>query len=117
MVIPRDASQQIAAGEEIDSEKNFENLQPGDLLYFGRKATDTTSERIIHVGMWIGDNKFIHSMGEVHISNFDTTATDFDEYNYNRYLRTKRVLGTNDERIIYLAQSDLFTDGNKEFKN
>ncbi|WP_029036401.1 C40 family peptidase [Salinimicrobium xinjiangense] len=117
MVIPRDASQQIAAGEEIDSVKNFENLQAGDLLYFGRKATDTTSERIIHVGMWIGDNKFIHSMGEVHESNFDTTATDFDEYNYNRYLRTKRVLGTNDERIIYLAQSDLFTDGNREFKN
>ncbi|NJW54698.1 C40 family peptidase, partial [Salinimicrobium oceani] len=51
MVLPRDASQQIAAGEEIDSVKNFENLQKGDLLYFGRKATDTTSERIIHVGM------------------------------------------------------------------
>ena len=116
MVLPRDASQQIAAGEEIDSVRNFENLQPGDLLYFGRKATDTTSERIIHVGMWIGDNKFIHSMGDVHISNFDTTATDFDEYNYNRYLRTKRVLGTNDEKIIYLTQSDLFTNDSTEFK-
>ena len=116
MVLPRDASQQIAAGEEIDSVKNFENLQPGDLLYFGRKATDTTSERIIHVGMWIGDQKFIHSMGEVHVSNFDTTAADFDEYNYGRYLRTKRVLGTNDDKIIYLAQSDLFTEGDKEFK-
>lgn len=116
MVLPRDASQQIVAGEEVDSTKNFENLQPGDLLYFGRKATDTTSERIIHVGMWIGDNKFIHSMGEVHISNFDTTAADFDEYNYNRYLRTKRVLGKNDERIIQLAQSDLFTKENSDFK-
>jgi uncharacterized protein YgiM (DUF1202 family) len=116
MVLPRDASQQIVAGQEIDSVKNFENLKAGDLLYFGRKATDTTSERIIHVGMWIGDNKFIHSMGEVHISNFDTTATDFDEYNYNRYLRTKRVLGTNDEKIIYLAQSDLFTEDNTDFK-
>lgn len=108
IVLPRDASQQIAAGEEVDSTRNFENLQPGDLLYFGRKATDTTSERIIHVGMWIGDNKFIHSMGEVHISTFDTTSADFDEYNYNRYLRTKRVLGTNDEKIIQLSQSDLF---------
>lgn len=116
MVLPRDASQQIAAGKEIDSVKNFENLQPGDLLYFGRKATDTTSERIIHVGMWIGDQKFIHSMGEVHISNFDTTAADFDEYNYGRYLRTKRVLGTNDENIIYLAQSDLFTNDSTDFK-
>ena len=116
MVLPRDASQQIVAGQEIDSVKHFENLKAGDLLYFGRKATDTTSERIIHVGMWIGDNKFIHSMGEVHISNFDTTATDFDEYNYNRYLRTKRVLGTNDEKIIYLAQSDLFTEDHTDFK-
>ncbi|MDX1753590.1 MAG: C40 family peptidase [Salinimicrobium sediminis] len=116
MVLPRDASQQIAAGKEIDSVKNFENLQPGDLLYFGRKATDTTSERIIHVGMWIGDQKFIHSMGEVHISNFDTTAADFDEYNYGRYLRTKRVLGTNDENIIYLTQSDLFTNDSTDFK-
>jgi gamma-D-glutamyl-L-lysine dipeptidyl-peptidase len=118
MVLPRDASQQIAAGEEVDSTKNFENLQPGDLLYFGRKATDTTSERIIHVGMWIGDNKFIHSMGEVHISTFDTAAADFDEYNYNRYLRTKRVLGTNDEHIIQLSQSDLFlTAKNDSFKD
>ncbi|WP_037324817.1 C40 family peptidase [Salinimicrobium terrae] len=116
MVIPRDASQQIRAGVVVDSTKNFENLAAGDLLYFGRKATDTTSERIIHVGMWIGDNKFIHSMGEVHISNMDTAAEDFDEYNYNRYLRTKRVLGHDDEKIIRLAESNLFTDRNTDFK-
>lgn len=108
MVIPRDASQQIAAGEEVDSTRSFDNLEVGDLLYFGRKATDTTSEKIIHVGMWIGDNKFIHSMGEVRVSTFDTTAADFDQYNYNRYLRTKRVLGRTDEHIIQLDQSHLF---------
>ena len=108
-VIPRDASQQIHTGKLIDSVKNFTNHRPGDLLFFGRKATDTTSERVIHVGMWIGDNKFIHSMGDVHISNLDTTATDFDEYNYNRYLRTKRLLGQEgEEKIIQLAESDLF---------
>lgn len=114
MVLPRDASQQIAAGEDVDSTRNFENLQPGDLLYFGRKATDTTSEKIIHVGMWIGDKKFIHSMGEVHISTMDTSAADFDEYNYNRYLRTKRVLGKNDKRIIQIADSDLFMVSEKD---
>ncbi len=116
MVIPRDASQQIRAGAVVDSTKNFENLAAGDLLYFGRKATDSTSERIIHVGMWIGDNKFIHSMGEVHISNMDSAAADFDEYNYNRYLRSKRVLGREDKEIIRLAESDLFTDRNSDFK-
>lgn len=110
MVLPRDASQQIQAGVEVDSEKNFENLQPGDLLYFGRKATEDSPERIIHVGMWIGDNKFIHAMGDVHISNFDTEAEDFDQYNYDRYLRTMRVLGEEDEKVIQLAQSDLFMD-------
>lgn len=111
MVLPRDASQQIQAGLEVDSEKNFENLEPGDLLYFGRKATADSPERIIHVGMWIGDNKFIHAMGDVHISNFDTEAEDFDQYNYDRYLRTMRVLGQDDDKVIQLAQSDLFMSG------
>lgn len=109
VVIPRDASQQIHTGEEVDSERNFENLEKGDLLFFGKPATDSTAERVIHVGMWIGDNKFIHSMGDVHISTFDTEAEDFDEYNYNRYLRTKRVLNKEDKGLIYLKQSDLFT--------
>ncbi|MUP45090.1 glycoside hydrolase [Gramella sp. BOM4] len=108
-VLPRDASQQVHAGKLVDTTKNFENLIPGDLLFFGRKATDSTSERVVHVGMWIGDNKFIHSMGEVHISNFDTTATDFDDYNYGRYLRTKRVLNEEKEKMINLKDSSLFT--------
>lgn len=108
MIIPRDASQQITTGTVVDSTKNFNNLIPGDLLFFGRPATDTTSEKVVHVGMWIGDNRFIHSMGDVHISNMDTRAADFDEYNYNRYLRTKRVAGTKDEKLIYLKENDIF---------
>ena len=110
IILPRDASQQIHTGVEVDTERKFENLIPGDLLFFGRKATATSPERVIHVGMWIGDNKFIHSMGDVHISNMDPTAEDFDEYNYNRYLRTKRILGQEDENLIRLTQSDLFLD-------
>ncbi|WP_424492757.1 NlpC/P60 family protein [Salinimicrobium sp. GXAS 041] len=108
-VIPRDASQQVHTGKLIDSVKNFENHRPGDLLFFGRKATDSTKERVVHVGMWIGDNKFIHSMGDVHISTFDEKDSEFDEYNYNRYLRTKRLLGEEEEKVIQLAESDLFT--------
>lgn len=113
IILPRDASQQIHTGVEVDSTRNFENLIPGDLLFFGRKATATSPERVIHVGMWIGDNKFIHAMGDVHISNMDPNAEDFDEYNYNRYLRTKRVLGQEDEKLIQLTQSDLFLDRNE----
>lgn len=108
MIIPRDASQQIHTGILVDSTKNFENLVPGDLLFFGKKATDTTKERVIHVGMWIGDHKFIHAMGDVHISNMDTNSEDFDTYNYDRYLRTKRIHDQEGTGLIYLAQTDLF---------
>ncbi|WP_417884585.1 SH3 domain-containing protein [Zunongwangia sp.] len=110
MVIPRDASQQIHTGVLVDSTKNFENLVAGDLLFFGKPATDSSKERVIHVGMWIGDHKFIHSMGDVHISTMDTTADDFDEYNYNRYLRTKRILNEKDKGLQYLKEADIFTE-------
>ncbi|MDX1760750.1 MAG: NlpC/P60 family protein [Christiangramia sp.] len=110
VVLPRDASQQVHTGKLIDTTRNFEKLIPGDLLFFGRPATDSTSERVIHVGMWIGDNQFIHSMGDVHVSTMDTTASDFDEFNYNRYLRTKRVFNQEDDQLLYLKQKDIFTD-------
>lgn len=110
VVIPRDASQQVHTGKLVDTTRNFQNLIPGDLLFFGRPATDSTSERVVHVGMWIGDNKFIHSMGDVHISTLDSTDSEFDEYNYNRYLRTKRVFNENDEKLLYLKQKDIFTE-------
>jgi len=61
VIIPRDASQQVKAGEEVDLSNILENLQPADLLYFGRKATETTPERITHTGMYIGNGQFIHS--------------------------------------------------------
>lgn len=116
MVIPRDASQQVHTGKLIDTTKNFQNLIPGDLLFFGRPATDSTSERVVHVGMWIGNNEFIHSMGDVHVSTMDTTASDFDEYNYNRYLRSKRIFNEKDEKLLYLKQKDIFTDDSSSEK-
>lgn len=37
IILPRDASPQIHTGEQIDDDKNFENLIAGDLLFFGKK--------------------------------------------------------------------------------
>ncbi|AHM62205.1 NlpC/P60 family protein [Flammeovirgaceae bacterium 311] len=108
MVIPRDASQQIHTGELVDDTRDFDKLLPGDLLFFGRPATDSSPERVVHVGMWIGNNEFIHSAGKVHISSVDSTAENFDQYNYDRYLRTKRLLQQNDPRLIQLSNSTIF---------
>jgi cell wall-associated NlpC family hydrolase len=110
MVIPRDASQQVHTGKLIDSTRNFENLVPGDLLFFGRPATDTTSERVVHVGMWIGNNEFIHSSGSVHVSSVAKEAPNYDDFNYNRYLRTKRLLDQEGEGLTYLNKKDIFTN-------
>ena len=114
LVIPRDASQQVHTGKLVDSTRNFQNLVEGDLLFFGRPATDSTSEKVVHVGMWIGNNQFIHSSGRVRVSSVDSMAEDFDDFNYNRYLRTKRIVGQEDPAIISLAESDLFGTGSTE---
>ncbi len=110
MVIPRDASQQVHTGKPIDSVQDFGSLEKGDLLFFGRKATDSTSEKVVHVGMWIGDDQFIHSSGQVHISSMNEEAENYDEYNRNRYLRTKRILREEDQGLINLVKNPLFKD-------
>ncbi|WP_027126451.1 SH3 domain-containing C40 family peptidase [Gelidibacter mesophilus] len=108
IILPRDASQQIHTGELMDDEKDFKDLLPGDLLFFGKKATDSTAERVIHVGMWIGNNEFIHSAGRVKISSVDKDAPNFDKYNLDRYLRTKRPLNGSKEGLINLKNTPLF---------
>lgn len=104
MVIPRDASQQVHTGIPVDSTGNFEKLQNGDLLFFGTKATDSAREKVVHVGMWIGNNEFIHSSGRVRVSSVDKASKNYDEYNLNRYLRTKRIFKQQGKGLIYLAK-------------
>lgn len=108
MVVPRDASQQVKEGKLIDEKADFNKLAVGDLLFFGRPATDSTSERVVHVGMWIGNNEFIHSSGDVHVSSMDDTAQNFDEFNKSRYLRTKRYLGEQSAGLKYLTQQNFY---------
>ncbi len=92
IIIPRDASQQAYVGEHIDIASDFSNLQPGDLIFFGRKATPERKERVVHVGMYIGNKRFIHSQGDVHVSSFDPADELFDEFNLGRLLFATRIL-------------------------
>jgi len=107
-IIPRDASQQVHIGKQVDENKDFENLKKGDLLFFGRKATDTDKEKVVHVGMWIGNNEFIHASNMVRVSSIDHNAENFDEFNLNRYLRTKRILKEKDKDLINLTETPVF---------
>jgi len=52
LILPRRADEQAAATQKIDRQ----DLKPGDLVFF-----NTLRRAFSHVGIYIGDNKFIHS--------------------------------------------------------
>ena len=59
-VIPRDASQQVHAGVGVALDSTYSELQRGDLLFFGNYRDDG-SERITHVGFYLGQGRFLHA--------------------------------------------------------
>lgn len=63
IILARDASQQVKYGQPVYISR-LENLEKGDLLFFGNSA-----ERPGHVGIHLGNGDFIHSSGRVHISS------------------------------------------------
>lgn len=82
ITLPRDADQQFLVGEPV----KVSDLQPGDLLFFGKSADDIT-----HVGMFKGDGQFLHassSLGGV-------TVTDLNHAKYSALFQgARRVLGS-----------------------
>ncbi len=94
IILARDASQQVLYGKLIDEKGDFKNAQPGDLVFFGTKAkAENSKERVVHVGIYIGNKRFIHASDNIRIGSFDLDDPLYDEYNTGRYLRTKRILG------------------------
>lgn len=89
----RDANQQALMGEEVPVGKDFGGLKKGDLLFFGRKASDERPERIWHVGIYLGGKEFIHCAGRVRINSFDENAPHYDPERLNTFVRARRVIG------------------------
>ena len=93
MDIPRIAREQAKMGKTIP----FAKLEYGDLIFFG--STNKRSNRINHVGMYLGDGWFAHASSEarkVTISHFDK------EPKYLKRMKIcKRYLSA-DERAKYM---------------
>ncbi len=111
IVLPRDASQQVHTGVLVDTKSGFGNLQTGDLLFFGFAATDSTKERITHVGIYIGNLKFIHSSGMVKINSFDKNSPDYSDFRTMHFIRAKRILGSLDKNGITTIKKNKFYFG------
>lgn len=110
IILARDASQQVHSGKLIDETGDFRRALPGDLVFFGEKATtENSKERIVHVGIYIGNKRFIHASDYIRINSFDPTDSLFDAYNTKRYLRTKRIIGeVNTPGIEELVKNEFY---------
>jgi len=89
--LPRDASQQALVGEEIIPEKDYKNVKPGDLLFFGGKNKDGIL-RVTHVAIYINDFTYIHSSSYVQISSLKKDAENFDPYHSDRLVKITRII-------------------------
>lgn len=74
----RTAAQQLGNGYSVS------NLEPGDLVFFNN--TYSTSAAASHVGIYAGDNQFIHAAsGGVKITSLS------DSYYASRYIGARRI--------------------------
>ena len=81
IILARDASQQARYGESLDFNK-LDNLQPGDLLFFG-----SSPQRISHVGIYLGKGDFINDSGRVLISSIDPSDPKYSPVRKNQVAR------------------------------
>lgn len=92
LVLPRRAEQQAAATETIARDE----LQPGDLVFF-----NTLRRAFSHVGIYVGDGKFIHSPkpgAEVRVESMGVS------YWSRRFDGARRVLKDSSEALLIKAQ-------------
>jgi gamma-D-glutamyl-L-lysine dipeptidyl-peptidase len=85
--LPRDASEQVTAGQQIQS--NTETLQ-SDLFFFG-----INPEKISHVGIFLGNNRIIHASKFVRIDTVDEKGifnNDMKKYTH-QLQQIRRVTG------------------------
>ncbi|WP_294244930.1 C40 family peptidase [uncultured Chryseobacterium sp.] len=80
--LPRDASQQVEAGESLSF---LEESRAGDLAFF-----ENADGKIIHVGIMLDNHRIIHASGKVRIDTLDSTGIFNKEM--NRHTHKLRVI-------------------------
>ena len=113
MQLPRDADMQALIGKELTTEYVSDGLEPGDLLFFGTKASEGQKEDVTHVAMYIGDGEFIHSAGyreRVGINSMDSTRENFIERYPGIFVRAVRILGEKYDGFRPLSENPFYKE-------
>jgi len=100
IILARDASLQVRHGLEIVPGENYNQFLPGDLLFFGRQATQNTKEKVTHVAISLGSTKFIHASGRVKQNSFHPDSANYSEFRKNSFISAKRIKGAEGEHGI-----------------
>ncbi len=108
IIIQRDASQQARHGI-ISNDGTFDTLQPGNLLFFGKKDISTDKTSITHVAIYIRNNEYIHASGMVGHNSFDSDSPIYSAYRANSFIKASdyiSAIGT--ENITKVKYSDFY---------
>lgn len=111
--MPRDADMQALIGRELTTEFISDPLEPGDLLFFGRKASEGQEENVSHVAMYIGNGEYIHSAGyreRVSINSMDSTRENYIERYPEIFVRAVRILGEDFEGFGPIADNAFYKE-------
>ena len=103
VLLPRNASQMINCGTVVDitplasldrnqSLKAIENLRRGDLVFFGTIPSEPGGKmRVTHVGIYLGDNRIIHSSHMVRVNSLIPGDEDYYE-NAHKLIAARRLV-------------------------
>ena len=89
IALPRDSDLQAQVGELIEPGPRYQNIKPGDLLFFSENA-----ERISHVAISLGEAQIIHSAltnGQVAMNDLNGSL-EFEEKLRSIFSHARRVL-------------------------
>jgi hypothetical protein len=92
IILQRDASQQVLYGDPVDTHDGYNRLEPADLLFFGTHKSDSTTEKVTHVGICIGNGEIIHSSGLVKINSLIPGAENYSSQLEASFIRARRIL-------------------------
>lgn len=95
LITMRNCSDQAKSGDEVALTDDFSSIEPADLVFFGRKATEDKPEKATHVGLSLGGARFIQSSAYVRISSLDPADKDYYPNSVN-FIKVRRLLGNED---------------------
>lgn len=102
IIIPRDASQQALAGQEVDILENdtvsiskcLKNLQAGDMLFFAAGKNRYAGSKVTHTAIYMGKGQFIQAAGMVRINSMLSCEANYDDFQSRTIVGARRYLNS-----------------------